>query len=89
MMDASEVEAQIENFVRQQFNVHGNDPRFDRAANLFEQGYVDSVGVVELLAFLQEAFGVEIPESDLTSDAFTTIEGIADLLVRLRDTSAA
>ena len=82
-MDEPEVEARIESFIREQFNVHGQDPRFDREVDLFEHGYVDSVGVIELLAFLQEAFGIEVPESDLTSDSFTNIRGIAGVVVRL------
>lgn len=88
-MDVNEVEARIETFVREQFDVHGEDPRFGRTVDLFDQGYVDSVGVVELLAFLQETFGVEIPESDLTSDAFTTIQGIAGVVAHVGDASAA
>ena len=82
-MDVHEVEARIESFVREQFNVAGGDQRFGRSAHLFEQGYIDSVGVVELLAYLQSTFGVDVPENDLTSDRFTSIEGIAEVVARL------
>src|SRR5438270_6043667 len=61
----SEVADRIETFVRRQFDVMPNDPRFSRTIDLFELGYLDSVGFVELLAFLEEEFGVEIPENEL------------------------
>jgi acyl carrier protein len=62
-MNPSMVETRLENYIRTQFNVSPTDPGFDREADLFENGYVDSVGVVELLGFLQEEFRVEVPDS--------------------------
>jgi acyl carrier protein len=47
-------------------------------------GYIDSVGVVELLAFLTEEFKVTLPDEVLMSDEFSTIDGIAAIVVRLR-----
>jgi acyl carrier protein len=73
----------VETFVRQQFNVGDSDPGFNRKVDLFESGYVDSVGVAELLEFLSEQFEVEIPESDLFSDDFASIDGIASIIARL------
>jgi D-alanine--poly(phosphoribitol) ligase subunit 2 len=80
---------QIEAFIRSQFEVDPNDNGFDRAVDLFELGYVDSVGFAELLAFLAEEFGVEIPEDDLLSDDFLRIDGMAMIVSRLTvDTGA-
>jgi acyl carrier protein len=78
----SNVEVRIEMFVRTQFSVSPSDPGFDREVNLFEHGYVDSVGVVELLGFLQEEFDVEVPDDDLLADDFTTVAGIARIVLR-------
>jgi acyl carrier protein len=77
-----DVASRIEAFVRSQFDVHPDDPGFSRKADLYESGYVDSVGVAELLEFLREEFGLEVPESDLLGDDFSTIEGIAGIVVR-------
>jgi D-alanine--poly(phosphoribitol) ligase subunit 2 len=73
----------IEAFIRSQFEVDPNDDGFDRTVDLFELGYVDSVGFAELLAFLGEEFGVEVPEDDLLSDEFLRIDGMAMILSRL------
>jgi acyl carrier protein len=79
-MELSEVEERIERFIREQFAVSVADPHFDRSVDLFETGYVDSVGVVELLAFLNEEFGVEVPENLLLSEDFTYVNGIARIV---------
>lgn len=80
--------ARIEVFVRTQFGVASEDARFNRQADLFECGYVDSVGVVELLAFLGDEFEVDVPDDDLLSEEFSTIDGIAQIVERLGQTSA-
>lgn len=82
-MNANEVADRIEAFVRRQFAVSPDDARFSRTVDLFEMGYVDSIGFAELLDFAQQAFGVEIPEGDLLSDAFSTIDGMADIITGL------
>jgi acyl carrier protein len=73
----------IEEFVREQFEVDPNDTGFDQTVDLFELGYVDSVGFAELLAFLDEEFGVEVPEDNLLSDEFLRIDGMAGIVSRL------
>ena len=81
------METRIEKFIRVQFSVSPTDPEFNREVDLFERGYVDSVGFVELLEFLSQEFGVEIPDEDLLDDDFSSINGIARIVSRnLRST---
>jgi D-alanine--poly(phosphoribitol) ligase subunit 2 len=75
----------IETFVRKQFEVDPQDDGFDRTVDLYDRGYIDSVGFVELLAFIADEFGVEIPEEDLLTDDFLMIDGIAIIVGRLLD----
>jgi acyl carrier protein len=81
------VEVRVETFLRAQFSISPRDSGFAGDIDIFERGYVDSVGVVELLAFLAREFGVEVPEEDLLSDEFSTVAGIARIIRRLRAAS--
>jgi acyl carrier protein len=83
-VNTSEVADSVETFVRREFNVSAADPGFDRSVDLFENGYVDSVGVAELLEYVTQAFNVEIPETELFSDEFSSIQGIASIVARLQ-----
>jgi acyl carrier protein len=83
-MTSDGIAGRIETFIRTQFAISPSDPRFNRSALLFENGYVDSVGAVELLAFVQDAFRVTIPDDELLSDEFSTIDGIATVIDRLQ-----
>jgi D-alanine--poly(phosphoribitol) ligase subunit 2 len=73
----------IEAFVRTQFEIDPSDDGFGQTVDLFELGYVDSVGFAELLAFLAEEFGVDVPEDDLMSEDFVNIDGMARIVSRL------
>jgi acyl carrier protein len=83
-----DVASRIEAFIRTQFDVRPDDPGFNRKADLYESGYVDSVGVAELLEFLREEFRLEVPESDLLGDDFSTIEGIAGIVLEYQQSGS-
>jgi acyl carrier protein len=84
-VNQSEVAGRIEQFVRTQFSISPSDPGFGPGADLFDGGYVDSVGLAELLAYIEEEFGVAVPDDDLLAEDFATIEGMARTVVRLAD----
>jgi acyl carrier protein len=60
-MHQREVADRTEAYVRASFNISPGDAGFGPTADLFHGGYVDSVGLVELLQFIQEEFDVENP----------------------------
>jgi acyl carrier protein len=80
-----DIASRIESFVRDTFDVASNDPNFGRKLDLFEHAYVDSVGLTELLAFIEDEFSVDVPEDELMSEEFVTIDGMARVIARLRD----
>jgi acyl carrier protein len=82
-LSSEDIADRIEAFVRTQFEVDPHDECFDRTVDLYEFGYVDSVGFAELIAFLFKEFGVEVPEDDLLSDDFLRIDGIASIVSQL------
>jgi acyl carrier protein len=72
----AEIASRVEQYVRTQFRVSPTDTRFSRSQR-------DSVGVVELLAFIGQEFQVNLPDEALMSDEFSTIDGIAAIVARL------
>lgn len=83
LMGEGEIPDRIESFIRTIFGVSARDTRFNRNVDLFELGYIDSVGFAELIEFLQDEFSVTIPDSALLSDEFLNIDGMARVVSRL------
>lgn len=67
----------VERFIRMRFGVLDTDPGFHRDAHLYEGGFVDSAGVIELIAFVESRFNVKLEDEDVFSEVFTTINGIS------------
>ena len=51
--------------------------------DLLLSGLVDSIGVMRLVAFLEQTYAVRVPPQDLTVTNFTSVEAIDDYLERL------
>jgi D-alanine--poly(phosphoribitol) ligase subunit 2 len=64
--------------------LHTEVPSAD--TDLFETGILDSLRFVELLAALEEAFGVRIAVEELEIDDFRSMSRIADFLSMKRAT---
>ena len=50
--------------------------------NLLESGIIDSLGVLELVTFMQQEFSVTVEDEDLTPENFQTIECMASFVAR-------
>lgn len=77
------VAASVEAFVRTRSRVSVDDSRFSRDSNLWQDGYLDSIGVVELIGHIEAAFGVDVPDETLFDPDFTSVVGIAGIVSRL------
>lgn len=75
-----DIACRIEEFIRQEFRVMEDDPAFSRDAHLYESGYVDSAGVVELIAFVESTFEIQLEDEHIFSERFTTINGISSVI---------
>ncbi len=61
----------------QRFKVPEGDPDFNDDVHLFDYGYVDSFGAVELTTFVEKEFGTKITERDLVAFPLNTVREIA------------
>ena len=52
----------------------------DDDANLLGSGLVDSVGMMSLVLFIEDALHVDVPPEDVTIDHFLSINTIAEYL---------
>jgi len=82
-MNQEDVVTRLEIFVRARFRVAPEDRRFSRRTNLWEDGYLDSIGVVELIAYLEESCRIELPDEVLFEPDFSSLDGMARIVCAL------
>lgn len=73
----SQIAAELRVFIREKFKIPADDPDFNDDVNLFDYGYVDSFGAVELNTFVEASFSTKITDSDLVAFPLNTIREIA------------
>lgn len=76
VVDVELLRAQIRDFIQQNFLFGDDGSRLDDAAPLIERGILDATGVVELVLFLEETYGITVAESELQPDHFETVDAI-------------
>ena len=79
----SVVTQQIRAFIVENFLL-GKDSGFDNAESLLESGIIDSTGIMHVVAFLEESFGIAIDDDDLIADNLDSVERIAGFVERKR-----
>lgn len=60
--------------------VSGNAAPADDEESLFESGLLDSFALPDLVAAIEESFGVEVPDADLNPRKFDSVARISDYL---------
>ena len=51
---------------------------------LIENGLIDSMGLMQIVSFLEERAGVRVPDDDVTPDNFETVDAIEKMVERLQ-----
>jgi methoxymalonate biosynthesis acyl carrier protein len=65
--------------------IRAADATVDPEENLFTSGYVDSVGIMRLIAYLESTLHIAIPPTDLVPDHFRSINAMTAYLVARLD----
>ncbi len=75
-MDVTE---KIRNYIKETFDI-GDDPDFTNDVHLFDYGFVDSLGAIDIISFVEETWGIEITQKDLTLCPMNTVDEIAGVV---------
>ncbi|WP_165984837.1 acyl carrier protein [Streptomyces sp. YIM 98790] len=56
--------------------------------DIFSLGYINSLFAMELVMFVENTFGIRIPNDELRLDDFRTVKAMTELVNRLRPATA-
>ena len=73
----------MQNEIREYLNAHtpqANDMQFSDNESLLAAGIIDSMSMVGLISFLEQEFGIQIDEDDMTPEHFDSINAIAEYI---------
>lgn len=80
-MDPTKIAEELDAFIRSHYGIADDDTDFGPDVHLFDYGYVDSFGAVELTTFVESNFGIEISNTDLVVHPLNSIREISQFVV--------
>jgi acyl carrier protein len=79
MRDAEEM---IRTYIAENMLFSDNGYPYSDSASFLEEGIVDSMGIMELVMFVDENFGITVEDEELTPDNFDSVAKLAAYIRR-------
>jgi acyl carrier protein len=76
-------------YIRDNFLYMRPDVAVQSDARLLERGIIDSLGVMELVSFIESTFGVTVEDENITEDNLGSIDAVAAFVMTRTATSSA
>lgn len=71
-----DIERDVRAFIRENFILDGQAGDLAGDASLTRHGVLDSMGVLELIMFLEQRFGLKVPDEDALPENLDSVDAI-------------
>lgn len=75
------IQKQIREFLLSNFYV-ADTTKLDLDTSLLQTGIIDSTGVLEVVGFIEETFGISIDDDEILPENLDSIEGITQYVIQ-------
>ena len=80
MSDTTSIEAQIRSYILENFLYTNDEGKLNNDDSFLEDGIVDSTGILELLMFVEETFGIEVADEEVLPDNFDSVDRLRNYI---------
>lgn len=84
-----QVRDQVRAFVVETFLFGDTATEVPEQGSFIEQGIIDSTGILELVAFVEDTFGITVADAEILPANFDSIARVAEFVARKRTTAQA
>ena len=74
--------AQVRHYIAQNLLFSDNGSELSDDASFLEEGIIDSTGVLELVLFVEDTFGIEVDDDEIVPDNFDSVVSLAAFIER-------
>ncbi|MEY2169267.1 MULTISPECIES: acyl carrier protein [unclassified Rhodanobacter] len=82
--EAASVEARVRHYILENLLFSDDGSELPNDASLLDRGIIDSTGVLEVVMFLEEAFGIRVKASEMLPENFDSVNNIVRFVERQR-----
>lgn len=80
-MELEQVKSKIKGYILENFLYGGGEDSLADNDSFLEKGIIDSTGVLELVAFVEEIFSVKIADQDLIPENLDSVNNLGSFVV--------
>jgi len=77
-----DVRDKVREYIVENFLFGDDEPLTSDTISLLDDGIIDSVGVMELVAFLEQDFGIGVDDDELVPDNFDSVANLVAFVGR-------
>ena len=82
-------EAKIREFIFENFLIGKNEQDLGNDDSFLEKGIIDSTGVLELIMFVEEVYGMEVADDEVIPDNFDSVSKLCTYISKKMGAKAA
>jgi acyl carrier protein len=79
-MDETNIRERVKTYILEA--VHVEKEKIKEDSLIFKEGFIDSMGFMTLITFLEEEFDIQTGDSDLLEENFESINAITEFVIR-------
>jgi acyl carrier protein len=87
-MTEEQIEAGVRQFVTEKFMYAQGGETLGNNMSLLDRGLIDSTGVLELVFFLEQTYGIKVADEEMLPDNLDSIDAIRSYVRRKLSTAA-
>ena len=72
-----EIESQIQSYIAQNILFSGTEFNYSNDDSFLEEGIIDSLGVMDLVYFIEDYYGVKVDDYEITPENFDSVNKLS------------
>jgi acyl carrier protein len=83
-MTQQQIETSVQQFVAEKFMFGQGADKLTKDTSFLDLGVIDSTGVLELVMFLEQTFGIKVGDEEIVPDNLDSVRKIGEYVLRKR-----
>jgi acyl carrier protein len=84
-----EIQDQLREYIVAQFMYDQPNARLDPETDLLNDGIVDSMGILQVVNFMEEKFGVQVSDDEIVPENFRSLRALVEFIAQKNGALAA
>jgi acyl carrier protein len=82
ILTESNISTKVRSFIKENFLLDSELNNLDNSDSFFKKGIIDSTGVLELVSFVEQTFGIRVEDEELIPDNLDSVDKVVAFVAK-------